>query len=389
MSKTLIYLNQNELNPAGGPNGVGYYLFEEITKRKLNDNFVFLNEQVHKKQKSKAPRFIKYLGRVVLNFKYYRALLRKKPKSITIDFNDYDVIHFHSTQSMYEAREQLREYKGVVLLTSHSPVPLHKEILSETISGLEKLLFHFLYKDVSVIDEYAFKRADYITFPCKESEESYYKNWDKYSSIRVEEKILYIPTGISTRVPGLSKDTFLNKYGLTPDSFKLCFVGRHSKIKGYDKAKEIFKLFNNKHSNVEMVVAGREKPLRGLNQNNWKEIGFTKDPYSLIKYSDVFILPNKETYFDLVILEALSLGAIIVTTRTGGNKLFGKINAEGVLLFNDESEALDQIERVYNMTSQEKMALRQSNMNLFNSYFSSEMFFDNYEKIINFVTQNR
>ena len=50
MPKILIYLNQNKLNPAGGPNGVGYYLREEIIKRKLEDEFFFLNDPVNQKK---------------------------------------------------------------------------------------------------------------------------------------------------------------------------------------------------------------------------------------------------------------------------------------------------------------------------------------------------
>ena len=64
----------------------------------------------------------------------------------------------------------------------------------------------------------------------------------------------------------------------------------------------------------------------GLKTDHWIEVGWTNDPHSLIAASDVFVLPNHETYFDLILLEVLSLGVPVVMSRTGGNKFFEQFN---------------------------------------------------------------
>lgn len=68
----------------------------------------------------------------------------------------------------------------------------------------------------------------------------------------------------------------------------------------------------------------------GLKDSRWKEVGWTNDSQSIIAASDVFVLPNRETYFDIIMLEVLSCGKIVIASRTGGNKYFEKIGAKGV-----------------------------------------------------------
>ncbi len=47
----------------------------------------------------------------------------------------------------------------------------------------------------------------------------------------------------------------------------------------------------------------------------------------------------KETYFDLVMLEVLSLGKIIIASYTGGNKYFKSSFAKGVFTYSKLEEA--------------------------------------------------
>jgi glycosyltransferase involved in cell wall biosynthesis len=99
--------------------------------------------------------------------------------------------------------------------------------------------------------------------------------------------------------------------------------------------------------------------------------------------SDVFVLPNKETYFDIVMLEVLSLGKIVVASNTGGNKYFKKINAEGIFLYNTIDEAVSLLNRVMDMPHEEKNRLEQFNKRLFNEKFTGEIFCNNYIELLN------
>ena len=55
----------------------------------------------------------------------------------------------------------------------------------------------------------------------------------------------------------------------------------------------------------------------------------------LVSSSDIFILPNKETYFDLVTLEVMREGTSYSYVQTGGNKFFERYGEEyGIFLYN-------------------------------------------------------
>ena len=123
--------------------------------------------------------------------------------------------------------------------------------------------------------------------------------------------------------------------------------------------------------------------LLGLNHKRWVEVGWTNDPHSLIAASDVFVLPNKETYFDLVMLEVLSLGKVIVASNTGGNKYFNKLNATGVLLYDTKDEAIKLINDIKQLSSYEKAKMEKANKKIFEDYFTMEIFSKQYMNIIN------
>src|SRR5690606_18179742 len=106
-------------------------------------------------------------------------------------------------------------------------------------------------------------------------------------------------------------------------------------------------------------------------------------PHSIISAANVFILPNKETYFDLVMLEVLSLGKIVIASYTGGNKYFEKIGAKGVFLYKDEREIEQFIKTIQTMSDSKIEQLQNANKKLYNMYFSNEVFVKNYLSMLN------
>lgn len=115
------------------------------------------------------------------------------------------------------------------------------------------------------------------------------------------------------------------------------------------------------------------------------EIGFTKDPYSLISAGDVFVLPNNETYFDLVMIEVLSLGKIVIASRTGGNKYYEKAGAKGVFLYDTLAEAEELVDKVKAMSKEERKKLEKENRCFYEKHLTSTVFYENYKKMVNEV----
>lgn len=145
----------------------------------------------------------------------------------------------------------------------------------------------------------------------------------------------------------------------------------------YDKVEEIAM-----ECKPKMIIAGASAYLENP---SWIEIGFTKDPYSLISAGDVFVLPNNETYFDLVMIEVLSLGKIVIASRTGGNKYYEKAGAKGVFLYDTLAEAEELVDKVKAMSKEERKKLEKENRCFYEKYLTSTVFYENYKKMVNEV----
>ena len=388
--KVLIFMDKTKLAPTGGPVGYCYNIKEYIDCYGSDVEIHFLNESEESKPASNKKglkaillKFLNKHARWFMNYRFYNGIINKNQHAVKIDdINSYDFIHFHTTLDLYRERKELDGYTGKVIITSHSPIPSHMEIESDVLSKGEKKVFKKLYHNLSQIDEYAFKRADYIFFPCKEAEESYGEKWPKYleMSNELQDKKRYILSGINACSYKHDRQAIRSQLNIPQDAFVVNYVGRHNTTKGYDLLKEMGeKLLVD--DNKYVVVCGKESPLTRLQNAHWIEIGWTTDAHSYTNASDVFVLPNRDTYFDLIFLEVLSLGKIIVASRTGGNKIFkGKSN--GIFLYDTTDEAIDIINNIKKLSSEKKESLERENKALFEKEFTTRVFVENYTKLL-------
>lgn len=388
MKKVLIYINDEDLEPTGGPKGYNYNLREGLLKLSPQIQVSYLPGN------SKGAKFDKcvlnQINNQVLNswlrrMKKYIGCLKTQygNKHVTqVNLSEYDAVHFQSTYSMYKVRNSLKDYTGVVILQSHTPTKPSKETY-DNISEQGKYKIGWSKKIFDEADEYAFNRANYIIFPCEEAEEPYFNQWDEYKNIKKKnmDKYRYLLTGTDQKIASVDKNMIRDKYGIPIDAFVVSYVGRHNEIKGYDILKKMGKSFV-KWDNTYCLVAGREEPLNGIVDSNWIEVGWTNDPHSIINAADLFVLPNRETYFDLVLLEVLSLGQIVVASNTGGNKFFKSFKDSGIFLYDNIDEALSIIEKIKEMNIEEKQILQEKNKKIYKEYFSNEVFAKNYISLI-------
>ncbi len=391
--KILIYLDENALSPAGGPLGVGYYIHEEVVRRGLTKQIHFLRSNPDKKRREdwlktilhKSPK-LTAVERSLRRMIEYHTMFYHPRKEAGV-FKDYDAIHFHSTMDMYKQRRNLREYTGHVLLTSHSPIPLAEELYGASSTAFEKRYVKKRMALLKKMDRWSFSHADYIVFPCPEAEEPYRNNWPAYDRIAEKRKahFRYVPTGISLKTPSISRKEIREQLGVGSRNFMIAYVGRHNEVKGYGNLKKLGKAILDKSPDIRMLIAGEEGPLMRLKHPSWIEIGYTLDPYSYIAASDVFLLPNKETYFDLVMIEVLSLGKLVIASRTGGNKYFERMGLRGVFLYDTLEEAEALIYKVKMMSGDRRRRLERENKEFYRRYLSGERFFDSYINMLSSI----
>lgn len=389
MKKVLIYLNEGDLAPVGGPLGYNFFLKQQLDRLKAtNIDFIHkdgggVSDNLNLKLFGMKQGPLRTILLILKNFVVKTINLYGPNHRTDIDLSKYDIVHFHTSTQMYAIKDSLKDYKGKVVLTTHSPTLQSQEVY-ERLTSWEKKYMHWFYKNLVLIDKYAFTRADYIIFPCPEAEEPYYNNWSEYPAIKELKKdaYRYLLTGTQKRHAKLTREQVCQKYNIPTNAFIVSYAGRHNSIKGYDNLKELGEMVIKENDNVYFLIAGKETPLQGLRNDKWIEVGWTDDPHSLIAASDVFVLPNRETYFDLILLEVLSLGTIVLASNTGGNKYFKNINADGVFIYEDLSEAKALLYKIMNMSAEEKDIIKKNNENLFEKYFTLEIFANQYLTLI-------
>lgn len=389
MKKLLIYYPEDALEPKGGPAGYLYNLkkgLEECRKQEnLPVDISFYSNmpsgiENNSELRKRIPKRLLEFRRALNNARFLR-------KKFPIDNGmfAYDIIHFHSAEKMYLCRDFLNQYHGKVILTSHCPCGIYKERIDKLNPFDYKLMRNQIDK-LEELDRYAFERADYIIFPCKDAEEPYFNTWPRYTSIRKDEKYRYMPTGIIACHAKINRENYRKKYGIPNDAFVISYVGRHNEIKGYTDLRQMGEQVL-KDPNTYFLIGGKEEPIKGLNNDRWIEVGWTTDPYSLIAASDVFVLPNRETYFDLVLLEVLSLGIPVVLSDTGGNKFFKKYDLKGLKYFSSVDQGVEAIKCFQLMDKQIRKKAGEKLAELCETEFSVKEFAHRYIQIISEIVE--
>lgn len=393
--KVLVYLEEEALDPKGGPNAVGFFYKKEIDKHK-DKSIEFLHSGTQSKKKtvdkgiSNFPKWLNNLLYAIRKVIATKRILFGSKRAPYIDLSKYDIVHFHETLQMWLLRDQLAEYKGLVLLQSHTPVPSAQEI-SDGMPKLSKVLMPNCQKDYERVDRYAFDRADYIIFPCKEAEEPYELLWPYYKEIQKRRcsSYRYILTGIKECTPKRDRNTVRRELSIPENDFVISYIGRHNKVKGFDLLKDISQKLYKEDKCIWTISAGNETPIKRLEHPQWREIGFTNDAHSYINASDIFILPNRMTYFDIVMLEVLSLGKVVVASRTGGNSFFEKQGVKGVFLYNTVMEAVQVIKQLKNLPKQELERLGNENRQFFITNLSSHSMYTRYKNLLEDLTSQK
>lgn len=388
--KVLEYVNENKVIPIGGPCGYVYNLSNRFPEKEEHIFFISQSEKSSGIQglKKYFPRIIVDIARAIKETKFVHAIL--KGDEVIPNMNDYDIIHFHSAFDFERCKNALLNYRGKVLLTIHTPIPPFQEPYQDYNSSITRFFGgkYRMRKYTKVCND-ALDDCDYLVFPCPEAEESYHILWDGYSAKRkkIEEKVVYLPTGCVPKKPKIGKSEIRSSLSYKESDFIICYVGRHSSSKGYDSLINLASQMTN--DDIKFLICGKEGPLFPPYLPNWHEVGWTKDADSYINASDVFVLPNKNTYFDLVFLEVLSIGKIIVASNTGGNKYFKRYDNAGIFLYDSCEDAKKILLEIKSMSDNEREELGERNKDIFKSHFSPDIFSRHYYELYSDICNGR
>ncbi len=123
MYKTLVFLRENTIGPKGGPAGYVYNLRGGLKSN--NNELYFLPSEKHAQEYKNVYRSLPNFVKKIWRFRSHRKeikYLECRSQGVTLDYlNQFDCIHFHSCVALYKNLALLKDYKGEVVLTSHSP----------------------------------------------------------------------------------------------------------------------------------------------------------------------------------------------------------------------------------------------------------------------------
>ena len=305
-----------------------------------------------------------------------------------IDFDAITTIHAHETVQAILLHNELvargRRSRIKLMLTSHCPeLPGTERAAAYRSAGLVGLLSDRVEKAHIQADEYAFAIADMAIFPSPESMDPYLSASTSISATLKAKEVRFVLTGVrSKEAANMPVPPALKECG---DKFIICFIGRHNSIKGYDLLKDAAKILLERYPDIAIVVAGVPGPVEPLSHPRWIECGWMSNPEQLIAASDVFVLPNRSTFFDLVLLEAMSIGTPIIASRTGGNVTVAAMS-KGVRLFDGLNGFVCEIEKMKSLSGMERASLAEANRRTYRGNFSVEHFASNYLEAVGAIS---
>lgn len=407
----VVFLS-DELNiRAGGPCGYVANLKKALEEYGGSASVAFISKRdvAHLMARERRP-IPKEIARALtcwVPIKKYRKQLRQRILSLiwqkgNIDYLDVDAegytgyaevldqlyfktITCHCTRDAIFIRNYLtaRQQNAKLLLMSHSPeLPSQEMYHGAKLNG--NLQAESIYRLWQGIERKAFDVADVLVFPTKEAMEPYISGAEYFQDLIRGKEIQFVTTGCEKIDSSKSSIDIRERYNVAT-KYIVSFIGRHTNIKGYDKLKEIASAVLAARDDVTFVIGGTQsEEFAPLSHPRWIELGRV-NPADVLKVSDLFILPNRQTYFDLVLLEVLSAGVPVIASNTGGNKsVYAATRA--IDLYDTTDDCVTKINCYLDSTEEFKNQKRALSSAAYANAYTLKHFAENYLELISRVT---
>jgi glycosyltransferase involved in cell wall biosynthesis len=308
----LIFSNYGLRSTAGGPSG---FLAQNLVG--TSSPFYHLNSH-NEVQRSLGERivrrFITHEPRQSLrklghegNTAYAGWLLDARQVFITEEARKYGWIWFHDIWSMSACLDLIGPEQKIIL-QSHCP-----ELPSEEVAGQGAKKCDVVWTQSA--ERRAFARADVCVFPNKEARVIY-------------DPIMEKETHVEYLLSGCQQMKSRYNLPLDPKYSYLLYLGRRNTIKGFDVALEAFKRAYGKDNNLRLILIGGGDPVA---HPGVLDIGRSEEAGSWLAACDYMVNSNRQSYFDLSVMEALSLGTPLIVACTTGHQFYARVNSSGII----------------------------------------------------------
>ena len=161
---------------------------------------------------------------------------------------------------------------------------------------------------------------------------------------------------------------------LDPSQVYYLYLGRRAPIKGFDVVLESFQNAYRTDPSLRLLLVGRGEPVQSPGV---VDIGYSEDPASWLAACDYLVSANRQSYFDLSVMEALSLGTPMIIACTGGHRYFADAHSPGIVpLHAVEGEALTRSFLAHRTKRSENAQGSEGNRAIYRSHFSDSAYRD-------------
>jgi len=332
------------LRPGGGPAGYGFNLLHALTLVGADEMVTVLSpsqpanvgitsggsSQTSKKFQllQRLPPWIagsllalRTLRILQDSFRYFR-FTREQVKEI--ELAKVVIFHDYRLASTY-LRKGSKHPAQKALIMPHSPTDLTSELVenwrvhfgsSRVWSSIRRMLIGIELRTLLA--------SDGLIVPCRSSLDHYFEGVaERQDLFRLP--IYEIKSGVPEKVARRGRKEVLAQWGVPPESKVVGYFGRRHPHKGYDLFCHAAEVAHEKGYESLIFVAAGSGPLPSPSHlPNFRDLGYlTTELAEAVAAVDLVVVPNRVSYFDLFILEAMSLGKAILTSRVGGNLCLG------------------------------------------------------------------
>lgn len=206
------------------------------------------------------------------------------------------------------------------------------------------------------------------------------------------ERVKVVYNGINPEFykPEHTKD-LRKEFGFEKNDFVIGFVGRLSLQKGIMYALEGFKIINEKHNNVRLLICGdgelKSDVEKFISENQLEQkiylAGFRKDIPNIMKTIDVLLTPSLWEGFGIVLIEAMAAGKPCVATNTSSIPEIVEDGINGYLVPTKDSQSI--AESLIRLISNPQLVrqMGQAGIETVKKKFTIEKMIKEYESIFN------
>lgn len=329
------------------------------------------------------PRFLK----AFLHYFYYYlslALGLNLKRDYFVKLAEYDRIVFHSVKELAQFRRSRYFHSHQQLYAMlHTPVSFseeHCDVVS--IQHQTRWFYRFFLKRLSLQEIKQYELADGIIVACKAATAAYFY-YDENLRKRFQQLPFYeLWSGLKALEIETERTKMRENLGIKATEKAVCFVGRYNEHKGLNIYNEIAREVAAKSQSIRFFSAGAGHlhPASEMVEN----LGFRSDIADVIHAMDLLVNCNRYSYFDLLLLEAMSLGKPILVSDRGGNNCIAE-QTKGIQLFSIEQLG-DAADFIQSATLEQLHQMGTENRESFEENFSEMPF---YQRHANFAAKTQ